>query len=161
MKKILLLKSIILLLLSHSGLKAQEVLTTSGGEAVGSGGTVSYTIGQTLYTTHTSSDGTIAYGVQQPYEISVVSGIEEAKNITLSMVAYPNPTHDQLILSYEGYQGENLTYYIYDLSGKLLETGKLTSNKTTIQMGSNPPALYLLRIYNKQVEAKVFRIIKN
>ena len=61
----------------NTGLLAQEVIPTSGGTASGSGGSASYTIGQMIYTTNNGVNGSVSQGIQQPYEISVVSGIEE------------------------------------------------------------------------------------
>ena len=62
------------------GLQAQESTQTSGGEATGEGGTVNYTVGQVAYDTHTGTTGSVAEGVQQPYEISVVIGIEDIRD---------------------------------------------------------------------------------
>jgi hypothetical protein len=45
---------------------SQETLSASGGDATGSGGTVSYTVGQVFYTSLTGSTGTVSEGVQQP-----------------------------------------------------------------------------------------------
>jgi hypothetical protein len=47
---------------------SQESLSTSGGEANGTGGTVSYSIGQVFYSTYSGSNGTLSEGVQQPFE---------------------------------------------------------------------------------------------
>jgi hypothetical protein len=92
------LYAIFLLSLGLTGLHAQETIPTSGGNALGSGGTVSYTVGQLVYTTNTGTTGSLAQGVQQPYEISVVNGIDEALGITLNYSAFPNPATDFLYL---------------------------------------------------------------
>lgn len=55
--------------LGSSSLQAQQTVPATGGIATGSGGTVSYTVGQAVYTTQTGSGGTITQGVQQPFEI--------------------------------------------------------------------------------------------
>ena len=54
-----------------TAIQAQEAVAAAGGEATGSGGTVSYTIGQINYTTNTGAGGTITQGVQQPYEFFI------------------------------------------------------------------------------------------
>jgi hypothetical protein len=56
--------------------QAQEYTTASGGNATGSGGTVTYSVGQVVYTTQTSAAGSVAQGVQQPYEIQLPLPIE-------------------------------------------------------------------------------------
>ena len=65
--------------------QAQESVNAYGGDAKGSGGTVAYSVGQIVYTTHTGATGSVAQGVQQAYEISVVTGI---KNETKSQYLF-------------------------------------------------------------------------
>jgi len=154
--------SVVLLLgLGLTGLQAQESTNSTGGNASGSGGTASYTVGQVVYTTQTGSNGTVAQGVQQPYEISVVSGIEDAKYIQLECSAYPNPATDYLILKVENSDYENLTYQLYNLSGKLLTNEKLKENEAIITMVDFAQGIYFLKVTDNQKEIKTFKIIKN
>ena len=78
--------------------KAQQANPAAGGDATGSGGSVAYSVGQIVYTTHTGTTGSVAQGVQQPYEISVVLGIENSL-IDLDINAYPNPTTQKQIIN--------------------------------------------------------------
>lgn len=66
-------KTVALLLLGFgiTTAQAQQATTATGGNASGSGGPVAYSVGQVVYTTNTSSNGSVAQGVQQPYEISI------------------------------------------------------------------------------------------
>ena len=77
--------------------QAQESANSSGGDASGKGGSVAYSVGQVVYTTNTGSKGTVAQGVQEPYEISIVLGIDNL-TINLELTAYPNPTTSYLTL---------------------------------------------------------------
>ncbi len=79
-------------------LHTQESIPASGGDVSGSGGSASYSIGQVFYSTHTGADGSVSEGVQQPYEISVVTSVVEAEGIDLVVSAFPNPVTDHLIL---------------------------------------------------------------
>jgi len=144
-----------------SNLQAQEATTTAGGEASGSGGSASYTIGQVVYTTSTGTNGSVAQGVQQPYEISVVTGIPEATDINLSVSAYPNPTIDYLTVKVENYETANLQYMVFDINGKLLQTIKATGGETQIQTSELVPANYFIKVLDNKKEIKVFKIIKN
>ncbi|MBI9069935.1 MAG: T9SS type A sorting domain-containing protein [Salinivirgaceae bacterium] len=157
-KRILFALFSIVLCLTH--LQAQQAIPASGSNASGSGGTASYTIGQLVYTTNTGTTGSVAQGVQQPYEISLVSGIEQAKGINLKCSAYPNPTADFLNLNIENYNNENLSYQLFDISGNLLENKKLTSNETRIDMNNRIPAIYFLKVIDNQIEIKTFKITK-
>lgn len=78
--------------------QAQQATTDTGGNASGSGGSVAYSVGQIVYTTNTSTNGSVAQGVQQPYEISIVLGIDN-HSINLELTAYPNPTAHFLTLN--------------------------------------------------------------
>ncbi len=156
------LAAVALFFLGLSNLQAQQTTTTAGGEASGSGGTASYTVGQVVYTTNEGANGnTVAQGVQQPFEISVVTGIKEAKDISLSVSAYPNPTTDYLIVKVENYETANLQYVVYDINGKLLQTIKATGQETQIETINLVPANYFVKVLDNSREVKTFKIIKN
>ncbi len=153
--------SVVLLLgLGLTGLHAQEAIPAAGGNASGSGGSVSYSVGQVVYTTNTGTNGSVAQGVQQNYAISITTGLD-AKGINLEYTAYPNPTTDNLTLKVENHENRDLSYLLYNMNGKLLESKKLTGNKTTITMENLVPAAYFLKIINYQKGIKTFKIIKN
>src|SRR5574344_1221221 len=155
------LSAVLFLGLGLTGLQAQTSVNATGTNASGSGGTVSYSVGQVVYTTNTGASGSVAQGVQQPFEISVVTGLEEAKGINLSVTAYPNPTTDYLTLSISEFEISNLTYQLYDMNGKLLQNEKITGNQTSIVMSNLVPANYFLRVIHGNKELKTFKIIKN
>ncbi len=146
---------------SLSTVSAQESVNATGGNASGSGGSASYSIGQVVYTTNTGTSGSVAQGVQQPYEISVVTGLEEAKGINLSVSAYPNPTTDFLELKVESEKLKDLSYQLYDMNGKLLQSEKITGNQTSIVMSNLVPATYFVKVIQGNKEVKTFKIIKN
>lgn len=157
------LKLIIIVLLSlfQSVIKAQETTDASGGNASGSGGSASYSIGQTVYNTYTGTNGSVAQGVQQPYEISIVTEVKEASDITLSFMVYPNPTTNFLKLKVENYTSENLMYQLYQLDGKILETKKMESLEVSITMEHLASGIYFLKITELDKDIKTFKIIKN
>ena len=155
------LSTVLLLCIGVFGLQAQQVVTTSGGNASGSGGSVSYPIGQIVYTTNTGTNGSAAQGVQQPYEISVVTGIEEAKDISLEIVVYPNPATDFVKLKIKNYEVKNLRYQLYDINGSLLKDNKVEGNETNIVMSNFLPATYFLKVTDNKKVVKTFKIIKN
>lgn len=155
------LSALLLLGLGSTGLYAQQAIPSSGGNALGSGGSVSYTIGQVVYTTNNGTNGSAAQGVQQPYEISVVTGLIEANGIKLICSAYPNPASQYVRLKIENHKTENLTYQLYDDSGKLLENRKVEGNETTIDMSKLVIATYFLKLSESNQAIKTFKIIKN
>jgi len=141
-------------------IQAQNAIPASGGNASGSGGTASYTVGQVVYTTNTGTTGSAAQGVQQPFEISVITAIEQAEYITLVCSVYPNPASDIITLKVENYDNENLSYRLYDINGIMLENKKITGNEIIILMGDLSPSVYFLKVIDNQKEIKTFKIIK-
>lgn len=155
------LSTLLLLLPGLTGLLAQDAIPATGGEASGSGGSASYSAGQVVYTTTTGTNGSVAQGVQQPFEISVVSVIEEATGIDLMVSAYPNPANDFLILSIDDLEISNLSYQLYDMNGKLLKNRKIEGNRTRIVMNNLVPAIYFLKVADEKKEVKTYKIVKN
>jgi opacity protein-like surface antigen len=140
---------------------AQNTIPAAGGNAAGAGGTASYSIGQIVYTKNAGTTGSLAQGVQQPYEISVVTGIEEALGISLEINVYPNPATDYIKLIIENYEIENLKYQLYDINGSLLQTDIIESNETNIIMQTLLPSTYFLKVIQDNKDVKTFKIIKN
>ena len=99
--------------------------------------------------------------MQLPFEILVVTGLEEAKGISLEFSVYPNPTSVFLKLKVEKYNLENLTYQLYDINGSFLQNGEILNKETIIHTGDLLPANYFLRIKENEKEVKTFKIIKN
>jgi hypothetical protein len=158
------LSAVLLLGLGLTGLQAQEAITATDGNASGSGGSVSYSVGQIVYTTNTGTNGSVAQGVQQPYEISVVTGLKEAKGINLICSAYPNPTTDFINLKVDASTTlsiQSMSYQLFDINGKLLENKKIEGNETSIVMSNLVPATYFLKVTHDNQEVKTFKIIKN
>ena len=141
--------------------KAQQSTNTSGGNATGTGGTVSYSVGQISYTTNTGTGGSACQGVQQPYEIYTVTSLDEAKDLNINLSAFPNPTFDNLILKIESTTTKNLSYLLFDMNGKLLASQKLDGTETKIAMNNYAAATYFIQITENNNTLKTFKIIKN
>lgn len=144
-------------LLGAFSVNAQEAITVSGTNASSANGTVSYTVGQPFYVGGQGTSGSLSEGVQQPYEISEVLGVDE-KDINLKMKAYPNPTIDILQLYIGNY--ENMSFILYDLNGRLLRQGAIRNETTQIDMQGLPQTTYFLLVKNKERDIKTFKIIK-
>jgi len=138
----------------------QENTVSSGANATGAGGNVSYTVGQAFYITSTDTAGSVAQGVQQPIEIQVVLGMEEHE-IKLYAKVYPNPTTDLINLSVGNTDTSGLSYQLFDFSGRVLTNGKIENEDTSIPMSRYPSATYLLSVTKDNKTIKTFKILKN
>lgn len=178
---------LLLIYFSPTNLWAQEAVTTAGGNASDSGGLISYSVGQVIYTTNTGSNGSGAQGVQQAYEISGIeiinpanfmkvaqirsnessfsetTNIEDDKFINPRYIIYPNPTSDMLTLDIEfvHIKKGNLSYQLLDINGKLLESKKVENSRTCISMANRTPASYLLNVVQGNKSIQTFKIVKN
>jgi hypothetical protein len=159
MKQKLFLVSTLFLVLFSQQSQAQQATTVSGGIASGSGGTSSYSVGQVVYTTSTGTNGSMAQGVEQAYEISIVLGVEE-EQISLNMMVYPNPTTDYLTLTIGNIELSGLSFGLYESNGRLIESKKITSTSEMIRMEHLPSAIYFLKVIQNNNELKTFKIIK-
>lgn len=150
----------LLLGLASMGTHAQEAIPASGGNATGSGGSISYTIGQITSSSNSGTNGAVSEGVQQPYEILIITALDLANEISLSFSAYPNPTTDFLTLEIDNIDAVNYSFQLYSLNGKLIETADLSERETTISMQNLLPSSYILKVIGEEKEFKTFKIIK-
>ena len=156
-------KTILFILFAISGmfLFAQESNSVAGGNATGSGGSVSYSIGQTFSNVVVGTNGSVIQGVQQPYEISVVTAIDNTNGITLECKVYPNPTSGLIRLHVKTDEFKKLRFQLYDLKGVLILDNKVVDEVTEISMESLPASAYFMNIYSNNLVIKSFKIIKN
>lgn len=151
-----------LLLMLCVSIQAQVSNNTCGGHAIGDGGNSSYSVGQLVTSTHSSSYGTISEGVQQPFEILVVNGIEN-HSVILGINAYPNPVTNYLVLNIDDNQLSNNNYKIAinNIDGKTIRYQTIDHQETQIDMQNQPAGVYLLNITSQDQQIKTFKIIKN
>ena len=153
---------LILSFLFSFSMKAQtshQVLSASGGDATGSGGSVAYSVGQIVYTTSTGTTGSVAQGVEQAYEIYSVGIKETTLNISLSV--FPNPTSDFLTLKVQDYNNETLSFDLLDEQGKLVLNEQITTQDTQVAMSTLARGTYFINVVQAIKKIQTFKIIKN
>ena len=138
---------------------AQETIPSTGGNATGTGGTSSYTVGQLVYTTNASTSGSVSQGVQQAFEFQTLGnpGLLAAQ---LTAVTYPNPTTDFIVLKITDTALENLQYTLFDLNGKTIASKPIRTSSTEIAMKNLSVGMYLLKLTKKNKPLKTFKVIK-
>jgi hypothetical protein len=141
-------------------LNAQEAVTTTGLKTEGPGGTMSYSVGQVNVAQSTGAGGSVLEGVQQPYIIDPTVGLD-ISNIDLKLATYPNPTSDQIILTAQDLNLENLSFRLHNIEGKVLLSKASIGANNKINLQPFPANTYMLNIYMDQIIIKSFRIIKN
>lgn len=161
MKVKLTLSFVICLLLFTGNLLSQSNTVTAGGTANGSGGSATYTVGQTFYSRVDGNPNYLIEGMQQPYEISEQVSVEQFNKISLTLSAYPNPTSDILTLS-RTLNEEVLTAVLFDASGKEISSHKMTETLIEIEMEALAKGTYYLNVTSPENQLiKSFKILKN
>lgn len=155
MKKII--TSVTILLTMASASYAQSSVVSAGGEATGDG-SVSFSVGQTAYTTAANENGSLSQGVQQAYVITEETGIEITQ---IQLRAFPNPTNDVLNLTIDGGDFKKMTYALYNNTSKLMTKGSINGSETQISMGAYKAGVYFLDVKAEGKSVKKFKIVKN
>jgi hypothetical protein len=141
---------------------SQETTLPAGGDAHTANGSFSYSLGQLFYTTVENTSGSIRQGVQQCYEITPVTNVEEPLTMPFECSVYPNPATDILKLTIHGTNGlKGITYTIYNASGQVLFNNPIQSVETDISVTEYTPALYFIDIKVNNNLIRTFKIIKN
>lgn len=150
---------VVCLVLASELLYSQQTVPASGGEATGSVGSSSYTVGQAFYSTTTTATGTVAQGLQQTFEFQTLSN-PMLLSVQLTTVTYPNPTTDFVVLKITDSALKNLQYTLFDLNGKTIVSKPITTSSTEIDMKNFSTGMYLLKLTKKDQPLKTFKIIK-
>jgi len=154
--------TLLLLLIGFTGMQAQQAFSSTVGDMLGNG-SVSYSVGQLLYTTNIGPNNTIAQGIQQAFEISTIAGFEKLLGINLAYSVFPNPTSNSLQINVDAKNAldvQSMTYQLVNLEGKLLEANKLKTEITNIDMSHLVASTYFIHVIQGKKALKTFKIIK-
>jgi hypothetical protein len=137
---------------------SQSNTVSAGGDAEGDNGSVSYSIGQVVYTSAQGSNGNINQGVQQPYDVGVVTGIEE---VGINLSVFPNPTAGILTLNVADEDASLLSYQLYDAAGRLIDSKNKLNSTTTISLEAYATGVYTLAVSRNNKQVKSFLVVRN
>jgi hypothetical protein len=149
---------VLLIGLSLTNLYAQKVVLSANGKASGSGGSVTYSVGQVAYKNFGNSSGSVTQGVLQP--MIVITAVEEVLNKEINCTVFPNPATVTVNLKIENRSLKKVSIELYDLNGKLLQQQKINQTETSITTEGLIPSTYLLRVKDGNQELKTFKIVK-
>jgi hypothetical protein len=140
-----------------------ETIITSGSNATGSSGTVTYSIGQVFYTyIGEESVYNVAQGIQHQ-EKDANLGTPEVDKPTTEIFVFPNPTIDFVTVRMTGLELESgqRSYKLYDIQGRLLKQNTINQTEAQVSFSYLSPSIYILVLYNDNKILKSFKIIKN
>lgn len=140
---------------------AQKSPVTAGGEASGSGGSSSYSIGQLAYADITTNKLSENQGVQQAYEIMEVTEKKAIIPSRLEFAVYPNPTEDVVNVAITNYENEKVSYQLISETGQLLTNTQASEDITSISMKNAASGMYFIQVIQNEQAIKTFKIIKH
>jgi Secretion system C-terminal sorting domain len=157
MKNILL--PVILLTVLINNLSAQESTVTAGGKASGTNGSSSYSIGQIVFEDVATTGGTTLNGVQQPFEIFIVTSVGNLA-ASVKAIVFPNPSTDRVILKIDNPLSNKYSYSLYNSNGILLANNKVLVSSTEIALTTYSKGVYILEVQSRGQKIKSFKIVK-
>jgi hypothetical protein len=108
----------------------QQSIVSNGGEANGSGGTASYSVGQVFDMSISNNNYSIQEGVQQTYKVNT-DGLLEMSTDLFSI--YPIPTSEFITIELKSKHFE-FEYYVISTAGSLVDKGIISSQNSTINL---------------------------
>lgn len=139
--------------------ESQEVVAPAGNHFANEEIQISWTLGEPVIETISNGQAHLTQGFHQP--ILIITALAEIPDISISILAYPNPTSNYLNVKINKLPGAKLYYILYNIEGKILQTKPLISDVTEIPMNNYVSATYFLKISNKNKCLKIFKIVKN
>ena len=138
----------------------QQVISSGGDTHKNENISISYTIGETIIDTYKTSDIILTQGFHQG-TLTIVS-IEEINEIQHEIIAYPNPASDHIYLKvdHKDFYNSNYSYQLYNLNGKLIQSGGIESSKTRISFTNLTTGTYIIKVFDGKQEAKSIKVIK-
>lgn len=153
MKKLLIFGA---LALSSSITYAQEVISAQGDSYSNSSGSVDFTIGEVAINTGTNGTNDLTQGFHQT-NWNFLGIDNHAQNFEATV--YPNPLGSELYVQAENF--EQVTYILYDATGRIVAENNLNALETVIDVSALAPSAYSLVLRNENQEnMKTFKLVK-
>jgi hypothetical protein len=169
--KIISLLVIVMLFFSFKGISQNtqtntsnimETINASGANAIGSAGTVTYSIGQVFYTYIGQSVYNVAQGIQHEELEKTLTTPENSVKPKTEIFIFPNPTTDFVTINMEGleFENESSSYQLYDIQGRVLKQNTINQSETQINLNDLSSSIYILQVYLNNKVLKTFKILK-
>jgi len=137
---------------------AQEASVAAGGDGSGAGGTVAFSIGQTVYQHIENPSGAVGEGVQQPFEMFTLSDFAKLYGIVIDV--YPNPATNELRIESTTIT-EQMHWQLFDAQGRLIAEDVINGNSALVDLSNLSSALYILSIAIDHHQVRTCQIIKH
>lgn len=142
-----------------SAANSQCKTVSGGGIGIGSGGSLSFAIGQGFTISMTNEKMNSSKIIKQTLKEKILSN--ESDGILVDIKIFPNPTKNNVVLRISNVVNDKFYYQLYDLIGSRIMNKEIKSVETNIYMDNLVDGIYLLKVLKNNREIKIFKIIKN
>jgi hypothetical protein len=119
---------------------SQKNALSCGGEAIGLGGTASYSLGQTFDNFSFNSNYSVQEGIQQTYKINTDDLIElDPEYINI----YPVPVSEFITIEINNKESF-FDYFLISMNGNIVGKGKINTNVSSLNLSNFPCGEYTL-----------------
>jgi hypothetical protein len=134
-----------------------QVVGSAGNTATSVNTQLTWTIGEPIVNTATSTNNVLTQGFNQG--LLLITAIDDLKNTTVSI--QPNPTSDFAIIKLDDQNISNAQYTLTDINGKVIQQNKIENKQTSVSFQDLANATYFIQVTTNNQKAKTFKIIKN
>lgn len=142
-----------------SAANSQCKTVSGGGIGIGSGGSLSFAIGQGFTISMTNEKMNSSKIIKQTLKEKIFNN-DNLDGILLDLKIFPNPTNGNIVLRIDNIFNNEFHYELYDLMGRKIISNKVKNVETIISMDNLADAIYLLKVFKINRELKIFKIIK-
>lgn len=119
-----------------------------------------FSVGQILSNSTQNATGSVEYGVQHGYKLTVGS-VSPSLTFDIEARLYPNPATEYILINIPEIAHKKLKYSITDLFGKEIIQDTISSINTKIDLTLWNAGTYLIQILDNNQSFKTFKLIKN
>ena len=114
-----------------------------------------------MYTAQSNSTTSLSKGVQQGFELFLITGIEEEDRFGLAAMVFPNPTSNYLTIEIKNYNPTMaLELFLFDAKGQQVHRQRVVDVQTQIAVEHLASALYMLKLVQGDKLVKAVKVIK-
>jgi hypothetical protein len=127
-----------------SDLFCQQSINSGGANISSPQGQISLSLGQLTYKLDSNSNVNISCGVQQVYELSAPSFVDEVPNVILHL--FPNPMQNIVNIEFDFNQSECYYFEVFSSKGQLFQIGEIAPFRTQLDVSFLASGSYILTV---------------
>ncbi len=136
----------------------QDVVTSAGGYNSARGVTISWTLGETIVPTFSSSNSILTQGFQQQL---VVTPLEENLETHVRITIFPNPASDIATITFNEPVESEIRVLLLNAQGQLVKTDFIEPSmvEKQIDLKDIPGGIYFIRLTEGKL-SNVYKVVK-